>query len=185
MPYIKGDWGILNLRRNPSEIFIANTGNGQGSALFRNIEYNRYQPGYETVLGGAAGIIQGLTSLATAVINPNGTLVGGYYVGSRNADPSTITSPPNQIPVNPYGQQVESPVYGPSELGILYEGNQDNLNFGLAAKPLSDGGGIDGQFVLTHPVHIVEEILEFYPEYNTDTLITLSHLPSNIPSEAK
>ena len=142
---------ILNLRRNPSEIFIANTGNGQRSALFRNIEYNRYQPGYETVLGGAAGIIQGLTSLATAVINPNGTLVGGYYVGSRNADPSTITSPPNQIPVNPYGQQVESPVYGPSELGILYEGNQDNLNFGLAAKPLSDGGGIDGQFVWTSP----------------------------------
>ena len=28
------------------------------------------------------------------------------------------------------------------------------------------------QFVLTHPAHIVEEILEFYPEYNTDTLIT-------------
>jgi hypothetical protein len=36
-------------------------------------------------------------------------------------------------------------------LGILYEGNQDNLNFGLAAKPLSDGGGIDGQFVWTSP----------------------------------
>ena len=142
---------ILNFRRNPSEIFIANTGNGQRSALFRNINYNRYKPGYEAVLGGAAGIIQGLASLATSIVNPNGTLNGGYYVGSRNADPSTITSPPNQIPVNPYGQQVESPVYGPSELGILYEGNQDNLNFGLAAKPLSDGGGIDGQFVWTSP----------------------------------
>jgi len=142
---------ILNFRRNPSEIFIANSGNGQRSALFRNINYNRYQPGYESVLGGAAGIVQGLSSLATSIINPNGTLNGGYYVGSRNADPSTITSPPNQIPVNPYGQQVESPVYGPSELGILYEGNQDNLNFGLAAKPLSDGGGIDGQFVWTSP----------------------------------
>jgi hypothetical protein len=142
---------ILNLRKNPSEIFIANTGNAQRSALFRNINYNRYQPGYESVLGGAAGIIQGLASLATAIINPNGTLNGGYYVGSRNADPSVINSPPNQIPVNPYGQQVEAPVYGPSELGILYEGNQDNLNFGLAAKPLSDGGGIDGQFVWTSP----------------------------------
>ena len=142
---------ILNLRRNPSEVFIANTGNGQRSALFRSINYNRYKPGYEAVLGGAAGIIQGLASLATSIINPNGTLNGGYYVGSRNAEPSTITSPPNQIPVNPYGQQVESPVYGPSELGILYEGNQDNLNFGLAAKSLSDGGGIDGQFVWTSP----------------------------------
>jgi hypothetical protein len=42
-------------------------------------------------------------------------------------------------------------VYGPSELSILYEGNQDVLNFGLAAKSLSDGGGISGQFVWTSP----------------------------------
>jgi len=78
-------------------------------------------------------------------------LVGGYYVGSRNAEPSTITSPPNQVPVNAFGQQEQSPVYGPSEMGILFEGNQDTLNFGLAGKSLSDGGGIDGQFVWTSP----------------------------------
>jgi len=28
------------------------------------------------------------------------------------------------------------------------------------------------QFILTHPTHIVNEMLEFYPEYHTDTLIT-------------
>jgi hypothetical protein len=139
---------ILNIRRNPSEIFLANTGNGQRSVLFRNLEYNRYQPSYRRDFGGLLGIGQAIVSL----INPdNGTLVGGYYVGSRNSEPSTITSPPNQVPVNAFGQQEDVPVYGPSELGILFEGNQDTLNFGLAAKSLSDGGGIDGQFVWTSP----------------------------------
>jgi len=139
---------ILNSKRNPSEIFLANTGNGQRSVLFRNINYNRYQPNYDKNYGGLLGVGQAIVSL----INPdNGTLVGGYYVGSRSAEPSTITSPPNQVPVNAFGQQEEVPVYGPSELGILFEGNQDTLKFGLAAKPLSDGGGIDGQFVWTSP----------------------------------
>ena len=139
---------ILNVRRNPSEIFLANTGNGQRSVLFRNLNYNRYQPSYDKNFGGLLGIGQAIVSL----ISPdNGTLVGGYYVGSRNAEPSTITSPPNQVPVNAFGQQEQSPVYGPSEMGILFEGNQDTLNFGLAAKSLSDGGGVDGQFVWTSP----------------------------------
>jgi hypothetical protein len=139
---------ILNINRNPSEIFLANTGNGQRSVLFRNLNYNRYQPSYRGDFGGLLGVGQAIVSL----INPsNGTLVGGYYVGSRNAEPSTITSPPNQVPVNAFGQQEQSPVYGPSEMGILFEGNQDTLNFGLAAKSLSDGGGIDGQFVWTSP----------------------------------
>jgi len=139
---------ILNSKRNPSEIFLANTGNGQRSVLFKNINYNRYQPNYKKDYGGLLGIGQAIVGL----INPdNGTLVGGYYVGSRNAEPSTITSPPNQVPVNAFGQQEQVPVYGPSEMGILFEGNQDTLKFGLAAKPLSDGGGIDGQFVWTSP----------------------------------
>jgi outer membrane protein OmpA-like peptidoglycan-associated protein len=141
---------ILNLKRNPSEIFLANTGNAQRSALFRNIDYNKYRPDYG-LFGGLLGFAQGIVNLTTSLFNPNGTLVGGYYVGSRNAEPSTITSPPNQLPINPYGQQVETPVYGPSEMGILFEGNQELLNFGLAGKPLSDGGGIDGQFVWTSP----------------------------------
>jgi len=139
---------ILNIKRNPSEIFLVNTGNGQRSALFANLNYNRYQPSYRKDYGGILGIGQAIVNL----INPdNGTLVGGYYVGSRNAEPSNITSPPNQVPVNAFGQQEQSPVYGPSEMGILYEGNQDTLNFGLAAKSFNDSGDITGQFVWTSP----------------------------------
>ena len=143
---------ILNKKRNPSEIFLANTGNGQRSALFRNISYNRYQPGYDNTYGGILGIGQTILDLTISAINPtNGTLVGGYYVGNKNSSVTSITSPPNQVPVNVFGQQESSPVYGPSEVGILFEGNQDTLNFGLAGKTLSDGGGVDGQFVWTSP----------------------------------
>lgn len=143
---------VLNRRRNPSEIFIANTGNATRSTLFRNIDYNRYQPDYDRGLGGLAGIFQGVVNLAIDLINPrNGTLRGGYYVGSRQSEPATITSPPNQIPVNVFGQQVQTPVYGPSELAQLYEGNFDRLNFGLAGKSYTDSGSIGGDFVWTSP----------------------------------
>jgi hypothetical protein len=143
---------ILNKTKSPSEIFIANTGNGQRSALFANIDYNRYKPGYEKSFGGLLGVGQALVNLTISLINPdNGTLVGGYYVGSKNAEPSTITSPSNQIPVDPFGKQVQTPVYGPSELGILFEGNEKQINFGLAGKSSSDNGGIDGQFVWVSP----------------------------------
>ena len=142
---------ILNVKRNPSQIFLANTGNGQRSVLFRNLNFNRYQPGYLKQFGGILGVAQGVLNLFESVINPNGTLTGGYYVGNVNAEPSSITSPPNAIPVNNNGQQIKTPVYGPSELGILYEGNQDKLNFGLAGKSLSDGGGVDGGLVWVSP----------------------------------
>jgi hypothetical protein len=36
-------------------------------------------------------------------------------------------------------------------LGILYEGNQETLKFGLAAKSYTDSGDISGQFVWTSP----------------------------------
>jgi hypothetical protein len=143
---------ILNKTRNPSQIFLANTGNGQRSALFANINYNRFQPDYDKSYGGLLGVGQAIVNLTVSLINPdNGTVVGGYYVGSKNADPSTIASPPNQVPVDPFGKQVQTPVYGPSELGILYEGNETKLNFGLAGKSSSDGGGIDGQFIWVSP----------------------------------
>jgi hypothetical protein len=143
---------ILNIKRNPSEIFLNNTGNGQRSALFANVNYNRYQPSYDKNYGGLLGVAQGLVNLAVDLIKPsNGTLIGGYYVGSKTSEPSSITSPPNKVPVNAFGQQESSPVYGPSELGILFEGNEGILKFGLAGKSSSDGGGIDGQLVWTSP----------------------------------
>jgi hypothetical protein len=143
---------ILNKTRNPSELFLANTGNAQRSILFRSISYNRYQPTYDKNFGGILNTTQAAVDLLANAINPtNGTLVGGYYVGSRTAEPSTITSPPNQIPIDPFGRQVQAPVYGPSEMGILFEGNQNQINFGLGGKSFSNEGGIDGQFIWTSP----------------------------------
>lgn len=135
---------ILNLTRNPSQIFLANTGNAQKSILFKNLSYNRYQPQYSKSPGGILGV---LTSPLSAVGLQSST--GNYYVGSKNAEPSQITSPPNQIPVDSYGRQNPSPVYGPSELGILYEGNEGKINFGLTSKPMIEGGSITGEFVWT------------------------------------
>ena len=144
---------ILNLNRSGSQIFLANTGNGQRSVLFANINYNRYQPSYDKDYGLLFGVAQGLVNLLVPNINPgNGTLVGGYYVGSKTSEPSYITSPPNQIPVNAFGQQDPSPVYGPSEMGILYEGNESTLsNFGLGGKSFADSDSIDGGFVWVSP----------------------------------
>jgi hypothetical protein len=141
---------VLNITRNPSEIFLANTGNAQRSALFNNLDFNRYQPAYQEQFGGLLGIASGIVNAAVDLLGGN-SFGPGYYVGSRNAEPSTITSPPNQVPVNPYGQQVNAPVFGPSELGILYEGNETQINFGLKAKNYSDTGDITGAFVWTSP----------------------------------
>jgi hypothetical protein len=141
---------ILNITRNPSEIFLANTGNAQRSALFNNLDFNRYQPAYQEQFGGLLGIASGIVNAAVDLLGGN-SVGPGYYVGSKNAEPSTITSPPNQVPVNAYGQQVNAPVYGPSELAILYEGNETQINFGLKAKGYADTGDITGAFVWTSP----------------------------------
>ena len=137
---------IITITKNPSITFIQNTGNAQRSTLFQNLELNRYQPSYNINQNA------GQTTASVNLIGNNNQqqpLVGGYYVGSRNAEPSLITSPPNQVPVNAFGKQEQAPVYGNSELGILYEGNQNTINFGLAGKSFSDGGGLDGGFVWT------------------------------------
>ena len=137
---------ILNKYRNPSEIFLANTGYGQRSVLFKSLEYNIYRPTYNK------GLILGATSAISNALGlgePNGG--GGYYVGSDQAEPSTINSPANEVPVDRFGKQQPSPVYGPSDLAKLYEGNDDKIKFGLGGKSYSNQGGIAGQFVWTSP----------------------------------
>jgi outer membrane protein OmpA-like peptidoglycan-associated protein len=128
---------ILNKYRNPSEIFLANTGRGQRSILFGNIDYNKYKPNYNR------GIIGNIISNAD----------GGarYYVGDSTTEPSKIVSPPNQLPVSPEGKQIDTIVYGPSELGKLYEGNDDKLNFGLNGKSYTNSSSVSGDFVWTSP----------------------------------
>jgi outer membrane protein OmpA-like peptidoglycan-associated protein len=140
---------ILNKYRSPSEVFVANTGNGQRSALFSALDYNLYRPAYNR------GLIGGLIATASAAVNrlfdQDKAQSSGYYVGNENAEPSQIDGPPNQLPVNQFGVQQQSIVYGPQELGILYEGNENQLNFGLKGRSYSDGGGTSGQLVWTSP----------------------------------
>jgi outer membrane protein OmpA-like peptidoglycan-associated protein len=136
---------ILNKFKNPSEIFVANTGFGQRSVLFSSLDYNKYRPAY------SRGIIQGATTAIDRLFDQDKAQSGGYYVGSPNSEPSQIDSPANQVPIGKNGRQVQTIVYGPQELGILYEGNESQLQFGLKGKSYTDGGGIDGQFVWTSP----------------------------------
>jgi len=135
---------ILNKYRNPSEIFLANTGNGQQSILFANLDYNLYRPQYQK------NLIQGVSSAINNLFKGSEG-GGGYYVGSVTSEPSQITSPANEIAVDRFGKQQATIVYGPDELGKLYEGNEGKINFGLAAKSFQDGDGIDGKFVWTSP----------------------------------
>ena len=136
---------ILNNTRNPSEIFVANTGNGTRSTLFATLNYNQFRPSYNI------GLVQGLSALANAIVGEDTPETGTYYVGSPNAEPSLINSPANQVPVNQFGKQQASIVYGPQELSTLYEGNEEQIKFGLKGKSYSDGGGTAGQLVWTSP----------------------------------
>jgi len=136
---------ILNKTRNPSEVFLANTGYGQKSVLFKSLDYNVYRPKYEK------GLLLGVTTAINNLLGNNTTQGGGYYVGSDQSEPSTINTPDNQIPVDRFGKQQPSPVYGPNELAQLYEGNIDKIKFGLAGKSYTNLGGIAGQFVWLSP----------------------------------
>jgi hypothetical protein len=140
---------ILNKYRNPSEIFVANTGNGQRSALFSALDYNIYRPSYNR--GVIGGLIAGASAAVDRLFNQDSSQSGGYYVGSKDAEPSQIDGPANQVPVNAFGEQLQSIVYGPQELGILYEGNEETIKFGLKGRSYSDGGGTAGQLVWTSP----------------------------------
>ncbi len=137
---------LLPNAKNPSVLFLENTGYGQKSVLFKSIEYNIYRPNYDK------GLILGVTDAINNLLGGNTEAGGsGYYVGSSQAEPSSINSPANEIPVDRFGNQQPSPVYGPDTLGKLYEGNEDKIKFGLAGKSYSNQGGITGQFTWVSP----------------------------------
>jgi len=181
---------ILNKTRNPSEIFVANTGGGTRSILFASLDYNKYRPSYNI------GLVQGISAVFGNLVSQNTPASGGYYVGSPNSEPDLIDSPPNQVPVNEFGQQVASIVYGPQELGILYEGNIGQLQFGLAGKSYTNDGGITGQLVWTSPKYnpnagwkvgvganpkfIDEEFNEIQADYNRYRSTDIDFKPGSI-----
>jgi len=124
-----------------SELFLNNTGGGQKSRLFGNIDYNKYKPSYDrTTFDRLAGAIVGST-----------TNNSNYYVGSRSSDPSRVFSPGGDIPVDSYGREVQSPVYGPQELAQLYEGPSKDVKLGANGPTYSNGGGIEGGFTWVSP----------------------------------
>ena len=67
------------------------------------------------------GLIAGASAAVNRLFDQDKSQSSGYYVGSENAEPAQIDGPPNQSPVNQFGVQQQTIVYGPQELGILYE----------------------------------------------------------------
>ena len=124
-----------------SQIMFNNMGAGQRSRLFKNIDFNKYKPNYpRTFLDRVGGVLTGTQS-----DNSN------FYVGSITSNPSQVFSPPGDVPVNQYGIEQQSPVYGPSELAQLYEGPSQSVRLGANGPTYSNGGGIEGGFTWVSP----------------------------------
>jgi len=124
-----------------SQIMFNNMGAGQRSRLFKNIDYNRYKPNFPRNffqrLGG--------TLLGTVSDNSN------FYIGGITSNPSQVFSPVGDVPVNQFGVEQQSPVYGPSELAQLYEGPSQSIRLGANGPTYSNGGGIEGGFTWVSP----------------------------------
>lgn len=132
---------LLGAGKTGSQIFFNNTGAGQKSILFKNINFNKYKPSYDRTF---------LDRLGGAIVGTN-TNNANYYVGSTTAEPSRVFSPSGDLPVNSFGVEQQSPVYGPSELAQLYEGPSKEIKLGANGPTYSNGGGIEGGFTWVSP----------------------------------
>ena len=124
-----------------SQIMFNNMGAGQRSRLFKNIDFNRYKPNFPRNFFQRVGG----TLLGTVSDNSN------FYVGSITSNPSQVFSPVGDVPVNQFGVEQQSPVYGPSELAQLYEGPSRSIRLGANGPTYSNGGGIEGGFTWVSP----------------------------------
>ena len=124
-----------------SQIMFNNMGAGQRSRLFKNIDFNRYKPNFPRNFFQRVGG----TLLGTVSDNSN------FYVGSITSNPSQVFSPVGDVPVNQFGVEQQSPVYGPSELAQLYEGPSQSVKLGANGPTYSNGGGIEGGFTWVSP----------------------------------
>ena len=133
--------GLYGSPKTGSALFLQNTGAGQKSILFKNLEYNVYRPNYsKNVFDRVAGVLRGATENA-----------GFYYIGSDTSEPSNVFSPVGDLPTDQFGREVKAPVYGPSELAQLYEGPGKALRLGVNGPTYSSGGGIEGGFTWVSP----------------------------------
>lgn len=124
-----------------SQIMFNNMGAGQRSRLFKNIDFNRYKPNFPR------NFFQRVGGVLTGTVSDN----SNFYVGSITSNPSQIFSPSGQVPVNQFGVEQQSPVYGPSELAQLYEGPSQSIRLGANGPTYSSGGGIEGGFTWVSP----------------------------------
>ena len=124
-----------------SQIMFNNMGAGQRSRLFKNIDFNRYKPNFPR------NFFQRVGGVLTGTVSDN----SNFYVGSINSNPSQVFSPVGDVPVNQFGIEQQSPVYGPSELAQLYEGPSQSVRLGANGPTYSNGGGIEGGFTWVSP----------------------------------
>ena len=132
---------LLGAGKTGSQIFFENTGQGQKSLLFKNINFNKYKPSYDRTL---------IDRLGGALVGTN-TNNANYYIGSTTSDPSRIFSPSGALPNNAFGFEQQSPVYGPEVLAQLYEGPSKEIRLGANGPTYSNGGGIEGGFTWVSP----------------------------------
>jgi hypothetical protein len=132
---------LLGAGKTGSQIFFENTGQGQKSLLFKNINFNKYKPSYDrTLIDRLGGALVG-----TETNNSN------YYIGSITSEPSRVFSPSGSLPNDAFGREQQSPVYGPEELAQLYEGPSKEIRLGANGPTYSNGGGIEGGFTWVSP----------------------------------
>jgi len=132
---------LLGGGQTGSQIMYNNMGVGQKSRLFKNLDYNKYKPHYDRTL------IDRLGGALTGTITNN----SNFYIGSITSDPSRVFSPGGDVPVNAFGQEQQTPVYGPQELAQLYEGPSKEIRLGANGPTYSNGGGIEGGFTWVSP----------------------------------
>lgn len=128
---------------NSSQRFLNNTGQGQKSVLFNNLDYNKFKPPYSKTAVGS--LVQ--TVLGNQGVNERN---GEFYVGSPTNDPARASNPSGELPVDEFGREIETNVYG-SQLGKLYEGEDKDFKFGFNGVSYGDGGDIAGGFTWVSP----------------------------------
>jgi len=132
---------LLGSPKTGSELFLNNTGGGQKSRLFGNLNYNKYKPGYNRTI---------FDRLGGAIVGTN-TENSNYYIGSTTSEPSRVFSPSGSLPNNSFGEEQQSPVFGPSELAQLYEGPSKEIRLGANGVAYVNGGGIEGGLTWISP----------------------------------
>ena len=120
----------------PSNNLIDHLNDFQQTRLFtHSLNLNKYRPDYSR------------TKLHSGVNN----VIPNYYVGSSSAEPGNLESPSGAIPLDVFGREVKSLVYGPSAVAKELETvNGKSLwkhyLFGLNGMNFDDGGGLAGGF---------------------------------------